>query len=564
MKRLVNKKKIFDSLKFLLFPIVMLFLLGPAEIYYSNKNEFAFGFFDFAYIFIVVAVSTFIVGTIAISLLPKTIYKYITGFIFALSVAMYLQNLLLNKGIFNSDGSAIDWNKYKNYSSLNIIIWIAIFVVVFIFLVLKEKSSNIFKNISFVLGLFQLVSYLIIVVQCVLYPKQYTDNHYTFSGKDQMKYGQENIIVILLDHYPNTQFEDELYSKDKESVEEVLHDFTYYNNANCNYCYTFPSMPAMLTGQPVDPDMTQLEWLEYIWNSEKCIKFYDALHKDGYRCNIYSSKDAYAVFGNIKYLDGKFDNIIEDDPYINYGLMCRLLEKQTIYKYAPYSVKPRFETASYAFKDTFLFRREDGIVAYDNGEFYTRLIDEGLSVEKGIEKEFTFIHLAGTHWPWHTGENGENIGYDMENITSLDETIKGIHVVLNEFLSQLKEQGIYDNSTIIIMSDHGGDFASYSPQPIFFVKCASEHHDEMKVNSSPISYDEFQATILCLAGLDYSDYGETIFDWNDGDIREREWWTPEEGYNVYTYTGNRDDLVEKMKNEEFIHIDSELKDGLRQ
>lgn len=541
----------------------MLFLLGPAEIYYSNKNEFAFGFFDFAYIFIVVAVVVLILGTVVISLLPKLIYKYITGFVFAGSVAMYLQNLLFNKGIFNNDGSAVDWTKHGNYSRINIIIWIAIFVVVFIFLTIKKSSFNILKNISFVLGLFQFVSYLIIVVQCVLYPKQYTDNHYTFSGKDQMKYGQENIIVILLDHYPNTQFEDELYSKDKASVEEVLHDFTYYDNANCNYCYTFPSMPAMLSGQPADPNMTQQEWSDYIWNSEKCVGFYDALHKDGYRCNIYSGKDAFSVFGNIKNLDGKFDNIIEDEPYINYGLMSRLLEKQTIYKYAPYCVKPRFEIVSNAFKDTFIFRQEDGIVAYDNGEFYTRLKEEGLSVEKGVEKQFTFIHLAGTHWPYHTGENGEKIGEDMEKGTSLQETIKGIHVTIREYIAQLKELGIYDNSTIIIMSDHGGDFASYSPQPIFLVKRANEHHEEMQINSSPISYDEFQATILCLAGLDYSDYEETIFDWNDGDIREREWWTPEDGFNIYKYTGNRDKLVEKMKNEEYTHIDSKLKDGWR-
>ena len=564
MSRLINKNKIKDSFKILLFPVVMLFLLGPAEIYYSNKNEFAFGFFDFAYIFMVIAFVTLGLGTIIISLFPKNIYIYVTGLIFATSISMYLQNLMFNKGVFNSDGSAIDWDKYKNYSRINIVVWLTIYIVVFLLLLLKKKSGNILKNISFILGIFQLISYLIIVVQCVLYPKQYTDNHYTFSGKNQMKYGQENIIVILLDHYPNTLFENELYYKNKESVEEVLHDFTYYDNANCNYCYTFPSIPAMLTGQPADSDMTQQEWSDYIWNSEKCVGFYDALHNDGYRCNIYSGKDAFAVFGNIKNLDGKFDNIIEDEPYINYGLMCRLLEKQTIYKYAPYCVKPRFEIVSNAFKDTFIFRQEDGIVAYDNCEFYTRLSKEGLSVEKGLEKQFTFIHLAGTHWPYHTGENGEKIGEDMENCSTLDETIKGIHYIISEYMVQLKELGIYDNSTIIIMSDHGGDFASYSPQPIFFIKRANEHHEEIQINSAPISYDEFQATILCLAGLEYGDYGKTIFDWKDGEVRERKWWTPEDGYNVYTYTGDRDDLVDKMKNEEYIHLDSKLRDGWRQ
>ena len=50
----------------------------------------------------------------------------------------------------------------------------------------------------------------------------------------------------------------------------------------------------------------------------------------------------------------------------------------------------------------------------------------------------------------------------MEEGTSLEETIKGIHFIIGEYMAQLKELGIYDNSTIIILSDHGDNFDNYA------------------------------------------------------------------------------------------------------
>ena len=557
MKELL-KNRIKTSACIMCFPIIMFLLLGPVEIYYSNINEFYFTFKNFGFIFIGIAIALFVVGTLILSILPKLLYGVSASLIFAFSLMSYVQNMLLNKNIVKEDGTPVDWATFSRYTRMNTVIWVAVIISVLAIYFIKKSSIKIFGIISLFFGAFQMITYLVVVANCVMAPSSDIDNHYVFSGRDQLSFGKENIIVLLLDHYSNTDFENELYNVNSQGVESVMHDFTYYNNADSHYNFTFPSMPAMLTGEAPNVDMKFAEWLDYAWSSEKCTNFYNQLHEAGYKCVIFSGSDAYAVLGNIKNLDGKFDNIISDKPIINYGLMCRLLEKETVYRYSPYAVKPRFEMRSNAFKDTYVYQNEDTVLAYENSKYMDRLKDEGVKVDEGVDKLFTFTHLQGMHGPYITGTKGE-----LVDETTSDITIQGLHCIVEEYLNQLKDSGVYDNSTIIIMADHGGGVGDLAPQPIFFVKLPNEHHDNMQINSAPISYDDFQATILDMAGLDYEGYGTTIFDWDSDDIRKRELWYPVDGFNVYEYSGNRDDIIKKIKDEDYKHINTELRDKWR-
>ena len=70
------------------------------------------------------------------------------------------------------------------------------------------------------------------------------------------------------------------------------------------------------------------------------------------------------------------------------------------------------------------------------------------------------------------------------------------------------------------MSDHGAwgwdDIA-----PMFFLKRSGETHSSMCINSSPVSYQDFQATILELIGKHDGSLGTSIFDWKPGQERRR-------------------------------------------
>jgi len=138
-------------------------------------------------------------------------------------------------------------------------------------------------------------------------------------------------------------------------------------------------------------------------------------------------------------------------------------------------------------------------------------------------------------------------------------------------MEEMKRLGLYDDATIIITADHGDKDANM--QVVYFIKEAGETHDEMDENAAPISHDDFPGTLLSIIGGDYSQYGTSIYDWNEGDKRQRTCSVVSRdtllypvgssysdkgtgAHNVwktYTYTGDGDDLVKIQKRDKYTH-----------
>ena len=136
---------------------------------------------------------------------------------------------------------------------------------------------------------------------------------------------------------------------------------------------------------------------------------------------------------------------------------------------------------------------------------------------------------------------------------------------LKEYLTQLKELGLYDDASIIITADHGDK--ENNMQVIYFIKQPGETHEKMQSSEAPISHDDFPGTLLQLMGCAADDYDfTTIFDFTEDDERERTVMvnTMDKNYpkvpkygsfsngthtavNYYTYEGNLKDLRKQIK-----------------
>ena len=249
----------------------------------------------------------------------------------------------------------------------------------------------------------------------------------------------------------------------------------------------------------------------------------------------------------------KFNNVKPADVIIDKRKMLESMGKMSIYKYFPYIMKPYFEILTHQFNDIVTLKEGESIIG-DNAKFYEALNEKKLTVNSKLQNAFIIQHLFGTHQPY---TNDENANFVEE--ATIEETIRGLIVICEEYLSQLKELGVYDDATVIITADHGSWYGN-DPQPILFVKKAGETQEQMKVNSAPVSLGDFQATILSLIGEDYSEYGTSIFDWKEGDERARTVYmrgndenypaVTNSSFNVYyeySYVKDKDELLEKMK-----------------
>ena len=152
----------------------------------------------------------------------------------------------------------------------------------------------------------------------------------------------------------------------------------------------------------------------------------------------------------------------------------------------------------------------------DDAAYYDRLSEEGLStVAEGERGAFRFIHLMGDHAPYTLDENAQRVSGE-----STDKYRQGAGAlkIASEYLRQLKELGVYDNSTIVITADHGDyDWTAKLKQPvspILLVKPAgADSAVPCQVSEVPTGHMDYAATIREAVGLNVQE--PTVFEVGD-------------------------------------------------
>ena len=550
----VTSKKIGTSFPVSFLLTFMLLIFGPSEIFFANVTEFDFVYGEFAGYMAVFALVLAAAFTLLTAFVPEGVYRVVLSVVFAVSVGGYIQVMFLNKEL---DLLGLNPEGYKTgleQSVGNLVIWIAILICV---LVLAFWKSDIWKKAVMYLSAFLLLIQAVALVSLIASAKDeayhYPESGYHLSGEDQyVVSANKNVIVIILDWFSNLYVEPLLTAY--PGATDFLHDFTYYSNVDCVYFGTFPSLPHMLTGNAVDMSCTINEWCEKIWNDEKTDKFYEMLSKQNFVANVYTpDTNILCGLNSAELLDGKLTNAVSSSQEIDifYKLLFKTMAKMSCYRMFPDIVKPYF----YANIDEYskIVEVKENKINHENYDFYQGLLEKGLTADKN-SNYYIVQHLMGPHL-YTTDETGAY----KENST-LEETTKGCMVIVEEYLNRLKELGVYDDATIIVTADHGG---AYDSQVIFYMKEPQEKHDTSPVNSAPVSFDEFLPTIAEAVGADYTEYGKSVHDYKEGEVRTRTVWLrdydPEypdvpcytgdkvgssNVYFGYTYTGDIEDLLD--------------------
>lgn len=515
-KTMKYKQKLLTLLLLIALIVIACMIRGPLEIYAGNMKDFLFTLEDFFFVFLLRAlVSTMVLGGL-IALLPDMPFYAMSVLLFWLGVTMWVQDLFLNKKLAEINGGPMDWASLGELPRINAVIWL-ILLGFAVFLCIKYYSSwhALTRFVAGALCLIQLVACVSLFV--TMPPKEVPEQF--ISGAEQMKLASdENVIVLLFDELP---IEDvRRMEQQYPEVAGILKDFTCYDNACCNYFSTYPSVTHFLTGYELEFGTTTEKWFQQAWNSERCNRFYQNLQEEGFTNRIYCNSVDY-VFGSIENLMGKFENICPITMKTDTSALQSKLLKLSAYRYTPYVCKPMFEVLTSEFSDVVVLENVPASTLTNSG-FYQRLKNERLSVDFQMEKLFVYEHLFGAHGPWTTDVQANNV----ETGTTQIETIRGCFTIIEEYINQLKALGLYERATIIVMSDHGVYYRPEALSPIFYVKRPGEVHDQSPVNTAPIEYGDFQATIMELVNKNDDCFGTSVFDWKPGEERRRELWRP--------------------------------------
>ena len=141
-------------------------------------------------------------------------------------------------------------------------------------------------------------------------------------------------------------------------------------------------------------------------------------------------------------------------------------------------------------------------------------------------------------------------------------TTRGDFEILFYYFDQLKKLGIYDNTTIIVLGDHGrapdevereGKEGLDSPiVTALLVKPANAESGKLKLDDkAELSLDFFPASVIEYAGIDHKDFGTSFNDVIEGGLHPDRWLQTYEwgGYGkviyktLYKITGDARDFA---------------------
>ena len=321
---------------------------------------------------------------------------------------------------------------------------------------------------------------------------------------------EENICVFLLDRL-DTSYMTEVLENYPELYGQ-LDGFTLYQNNIAEFFGTFPSVTTILTQHHYREGLTFEEYWEEAWAQHTMI---DSLREAGYTTNLFI--DVLSTYGDVGQIQDKTDNLKSVEIGIYLKGMLNAAGRLSLSRLSPYFMKNFFlGPIDSAFGNDF-FRlsaadskvvQQPSVNATSDLNFYEYIRHSDFSANSEA-KVFNFIHLNCSHADWDKTVTTGGYHYDTKNgIIKLGgnyiDSTRACFEILNVYFEKMRNTGVYDNSTIILLADHGATNpynAKAAVTTCLFIKPRGESGPLAFDTESELSNQYFGTTMLEAAGL---------------------------------------------------------------
>lgn len=466
----------------------LLFIYSPMEFYFTNQDDFLYDIFHLFRVMLPVGLLIFIVSFLFLLTLKRIcekFYYFILYGYFSVFLILYLQGTFFSYYLPTFDGSSVNWSSLSIHRYESIILILAIFALIF-FLAHKfgrEKSEQLISTASLLIGLILVLASILSGVSSGGF-KNKDDKIITDDGI--MLYStDENFLILLLDAVDADCFSSLL--EENPSWEEMLTDFTFFPDTMSAYPYTQLSIPFLLSGSWYEE---QQSFVDYTTSAYSNSPLFHLLSNEGYHLSGYNRD-----FSNIPEIDTIFENVQKASGIADPIKFAILQLELTGYRYFPFDLKRFCTIDSYSMWIDCFLRSENGSQYFERPDYTYSLLSKPAVTTP--DRQFKFIYTAGAHIPFL---------YDENVVETADATyessIAACMTIVDTWLNQLKAAGVYDNSVILVLADHGynGDDAWGRQNPLLLIKGRNEHHRFSVSNASVSQADYMEADSLLLSG----------------------------------------------------------------
>lgn len=516
-------------------------LLPTLTAYSKMAKDLDMGLWEFFPVVIAMFVLVSAILTAVLLFTKSTVRNTIFSLSAGITVAAFLQNALTSASFegFPADGGWVSdavWKLILNFS-----MWVTIIAVSVWFGILWNKSNAGRKMLALMMSvalIFQCVAVIPGMVSAVnetasaaaaSTQKSFltTENMFEVSKKD-------NIIVFVVDRF-DTKYYDAQVAKDPDAFKD-FDGFTYYSDYIAKFPRTYPAISSMLSGVYSDFSMSKGAYFNKVYSQSPFLK---DLEKNNYKINVYIP-EMYA-YDNADSFDGRVANASSNSKFSigdRFIIALGMIERGA-YFWLPDMLKSQ-KVSLAAMNEGIMALKNLTKYELDDVKVYQEFCESGLYTQSR-QNNFTFLHLRGCHSPFTMDEECNPV---EENSVGSYEQTKGTLKFIREYLQQMKDKGLYEDATVVILGDHAAlrsDKKLYVEPELtaFMIKESGKAGTPFTESDVPVSQDNYLASIVKSAGLQVDrGYGTAVSDVKaDGDnvrVHYFQTWNADPDVN-YTY-----------------------------
>lgn len=506
MIRMGARKETLMSFVVALFFSLTLFLFGPYRSYLYNLTEFHISFyFVSCYSILATILSFLILFCMMLLSIKRSFHQKIVSLFFMVSVLFWLNGnvLVWNYGVI--DGQELFFKPNFLYRILELSTWILLI------------SASIYFS-SFVYRKAHIVSILLIFTQmiCLAYERAHLPNEIYwmekyFDTKNSAFYRyskDKNVIILILDGFPSFIFQEII--DEEPAYRDFFDGFTYYRNSLSGYPNTQASVANMLTGhfyQNLEP------FPKFIKNIFEHNSLPETLLRNGFQVDALE-ENSFICYPNV-FSNSVSNKFSQEEISAEFFLLNRI----TLFRHFPHFI---MIGSNFVFRGCWFFNKD--ALSRANSIVKRFYVASGKPV-------FKYYHLPSPHPPILFNEKleYENLEVNRENFVRY---AKGSLNIAKMLIDKLIKSGIYDNTLIFVISDHGfawsikkdGKFETLNVDvralPLILIKPFGVRSD-LKVSDAPVHLQDIPATVISALGLKENFPGVSIFGLKDTDSRKR-------------------------------------------
>ncbi len=464
-------------------PLYIVFYFFPTQILESDLSSVEHSALSLLFMMLTVGFSLGAVLFIALNLVARVQPSLMAKFFYVSTALLFW--ILLNDYFLDLDLKGLE--NISSSPSFDSSWWVSI--VTLLVGLFAAAIANRYKSFfTLMLLLFLITSITLSVHKFIVFNASLPDekSSYIDLSLTEIQSGSlrsPNILQIMLDRIESTDILD-LLQKKPELIDE-FRGFQVFPYAFGSYQYTEPSLAALMRGSFISEDVFYNQWLE--GSSDLLITRH--LKEQGYRRILVSAWDMLE-YGNSWDLEVKALKFRDYSPGYKelFDIFTNLLDFSVLRSF-PFLLKIAIDEKYRGLLAPLIKTRKwDQIIRGRHFRSYKVFSEVNKSLS-GLSKgsNYFFFHSYLSHSPYFRDENcklnAEKEAHAEFNPYGFRQLVCSFKMV-SEFVSQLKKEGIYDNSMIILHSDHG---RLTQRRPFLMIKPPGVDKSELEIREEPMN-----------------------------------------------------------------------------